>query len=470
MRCFALAEALEARRWNVRFAATAGTADVVPAAVRNGVQWIALAHVDWPSELGQVLPSGCDALVVDHYGLDARYETQCRSWAKRIVAIDDLANRRHDCELLIDSSPGRTVADYGALVSSCASCLLGPHVAPIRREFTQRRRASPRRIERLGRILVAFGSTDSLNATEFALRGILASELAVRVDVVLGHAAPHLDAIARLAEESSNVRLHVEPDNLIDLMLEADLAVGAGGGSAWERCCLGLPSLIVTIAENQEKIAQGLDRIDAARWLGRMGSLSSEAIALEIKRLSADTGWIEAMSAAALAACDGRGADRIAAQIAIDVAAADGSPVAFRPVTADDSRQLYEWQSHPVTRRYARNPAVPTYEEHEIWLGRKLKDPGCEFYIILYRNRPSGVLRLDRTNSSSERYEVSISVAPERARMGLGHAALSFARALLPEASFLAEVLLANEASHALFQSAGYRRISDARYELEPVG
>ena len=153
--------------------------------------------------------------------------------------------------------------------------------------------------------------------------------------------------------------------------------------------------------------------------------------------------------------------------------ARDGRPVRLRPATKADAGVMLRWQRHPGTRRFSRSPGAPSEREHQHWLADRLADPGCLFNLILHGDAPAGVLRLDRIDSDQDpdnTYEVSILVAPDRHRLGIGRAALHLVRQLLPEAELRAEVLPGNVASDALFRSAGYIRRKGSFYSPPTAG
>ena len=162
------------------------------------------------------------------------------------------------------------------------------------------------------------------------------------------------------------------------------------------------------------------------------------------------------MAQAAARLCDGLGSARLVA--AIDPPRArDGMAVCLRPATADDEVIMFEWQSDPGARRHSRDPRPPRPETHREWLARRLVDPDCILSVILHGGAPVGVLRLDRLESE-DAFEVSILVAPACQRLGIGTAALTLARRLMPRAEYRAKVLPDNASSHALFSAAGYSR------------
>jgi UDP-2,4-diacetamido-2,4,6-trideoxy-beta-L-altropyranose hydrolase len=318
MRCLTLADALGAAGWRCRFASTVETIALLPALASPPVTPLGPAETADTAALARAVPEGADVLVVDHYGLDARYERAARPLAKRIVVIDDLADRPHDCDLLVDQSLGRAEDDYRFLVPGSCRLLVGPQFALLRRQFAlQRTSATARRSEPRppARLLISLGGTDSLDVTDWALDALAASGVRMTTDVVLGSGAPHLERLRARVASLGGAVLHVGADEMATLMLEADLAIGAAGTSSWERCCLGLPTLLVVTADNQRQIAQALAVAGAAVYVGQMPGTDRALMASALARLASDPAALCRMSAAAGAICDGQGASRVAAAI-----------------------------------------------------------------------------------------------------------------------------------------------------------
>lgn len=211
-----------------------------------------------------------DWLVVDHYALDARWEEALRPKAKRIMVIDDLADRPHNCDLLLDQNLGRKEAAYGGLLKGKTTILVGPHYALLRPEFVALRAQSLARRQsnpQLRRLLITMGGVDKDNATGQVLGALQSCRLPVdlRVTVVMGPHAPWLAQVqAQAAQMSRPTEVLVGVDNMAQLMAESDLAIGAAGGTAWERCSLGLPSLVLVLAQNQLSGAKALQKVGAA--------------------------------------------------------------------------------------------------------------------------------------------------------------------------------------------------------------
>lgn len=204
-----------------------------------------------------------DWVVIDHYALDARWEEQVTWVASKLMVVDDLANRPHAADLLLDQNLGRSERDYDQLV--CASCkrLVGPKYALLRPEFHRLRARSLERRDKpeLLRILVSMGGMDTPNATASVLAALESSSLPsqLRLDVVMGATAPWLLDIQKAAKSSRfNVTVSTNVQDMAERMCLADLSIGAAGSTSWERCALGLPSIVVSQAQNQSEILEAL--------------------------------------------------------------------------------------------------------------------------------------------------------------------------------------------------------------------
>ncbi|MBF0127019.1 MAG: UDP-2,4-diacetamido-2,4,6-trideoxy-beta-L-altropyranose hydrolase [Magnetococcales bacterium] len=469
MRCLTLAGAMVAQGHRVAFACRAGSREVVPG-LAGGACGVMTLPAELPIEaepqaMAAFWPEGCDLLVVDHYGRDARFETPCRGWAKKILVIDDLADRPHDCDWLLDHTLGRRDSCYAGLTPAGCRMLLGTDHLLLRPAFARHRCATlaRRRERRSGRLLVTLGMTDANNVTARVLDGIVRAQVDAEVDVVLGRSAPFVDAVRQQAENMSRkVTLHVDAGRMHQLMGAADLAIGAGGTSAWERCCLGLPTLTLILADNQKLVTSALSEANAAL------PCDTDNLPRLLGDLWRDSQGLRRMGEAAARLCDGLGAPRSVLGLWPETAR-DGAPIGLRPATLEDAHLVWTWQQEPRTRQFARNPRPPALEEHRQWMRARLADPGSVFNLIMHGDRPAGVLRFDRLpDETDETYEVSILVAPDRYRLGLAGGALRMGRFLLPWARHLAWIRPENDASLTLFQRAGYRRLDHYRHTLEP--
>ncbi len=254
-----------------------------------------------------------DWLIVDHYALDAKWENLLRLCALRILVIDDLADREHDCDLLLDQNyfhnPGRRY--HGLLPQECKT-LLGPKYALLRPEFLQAPQYTRMRGNGIARILVYFGSSDPDNLTERTLEGLNYPEIkGIPVEVVAGSNNRHLDNLRRWALMRPATRVHHQPENFIELLLRADLCIGAGGTTTWERLCLGLPSIVITIATNQETSISDLDNDGYVTWLGGKDEVSPsdirDAVVKKMTATNVDDSFFDSLQDLV----DGMGAKRV---------------------------------------------------------------------------------------------------------------------------------------------------------------
>lgn len=221
------------------------------------------------SAVGEEKP---DWLVVDHYSLGVCFERAMRAVVKNVMVIDDIANRQHDCDVLLDQNLGRRAEDYHALVPKQCRLLIGPHYALLRPDFSQFRESSliRRKAGVLKHILISLGGFDNDNVTGAVLSALKSCSLPpeVRLSVVMGSDAPWIDNIRQLATTMPwPTEILVGVRDMAQLMATSDLAIGAAGGSAWERAALGLPVIILIVAENQRTGARALERAGAARLL-----------------------------------------------------------------------------------------------------------------------------------------------------------------------------------------------------------
>ncbi|MEE9210775.1 MAG: UDP-2,4-diacetamido-2,4,6-trideoxy-beta-L-altropyranose hydrolase, partial [Kiloniellales bacterium] len=307
-RCLSLAETFGAEGWRCRLACRAGTLETAPAIARCFRETLILEGVeeDEARAIAARWPEGCDLLVVDHYGRAAPFEEALRPWARAILAIDDLC-RAHTCDYLLDPTPGRTAGDYAGRVPQGCEVYLGPAYVPLKSVFAERRARALARRRKPGpveRILVSLGATDPDNLTALALGGIVRSGLKPAVEIVLGPVAPHREEVrAQAAALDLDVTVHEGLEDMAALMARADLAIGAAGITSWERCCLGLPSVLVVTADNQRRVAEALERAGAAVSLGWHSAVGPERIAAAVMELDRDSARRARMGAKAAALC-----------------------------------------------------------------------------------------------------------------------------------------------------------------------
>lgn len=225
-----------------------------------------------------------DLLIVDHYGIDHIWEQTIRPYVHNIMVIDDLADRPHQCDYLLDQNFYEQMnRRYDALVPRHCSLFLGPKYALLRKEFRQ---TDTRVRNQLNHALVFFGGSDLSNETARALQAIQhIKSRTLTADVVLGKNNPYKDELKARYAEDERIHFHIHVDYMARLMNRADVCIGAGGSTTWERCYLGLPTIMMTVAKNQEEIARDLSENGIVHYLGKKEDVTPEMIAQSLEQL-----------------------------------------------------------------------------------------------------------------------------------------------------------------------------------------
>lgn len=397
-----------------------------------------------------------DWLVVDNYALDQRWESSLRASVGRIMVIDDLADRVHDCDLLLDQNlVAQMHTRYADKVPAPCGTLLGPEFALLQPIYAELHDRIPPREGSIRRIFICFGGADSNNLTGRAIAAFLNfNRKDIEADVVITANSRHAGAIHQQVAGHGNVHLHSDLTTLAPLMAKADLAIGAGGATSWERLCLGLPTLVVTLAENQRPIADGLNRCGLIRWLGHHDAVKESAIGQALGEL-VQRGLQEDWSLRCSAAVDGNGVNRVCAALTITATV----PLRVRYATLKDEALLLGWRNDPTTRRNAFSPDPIPAESHRIWFRHRLRNlDGCCLYIVeTIDGVPLGQVRFER---SEEAWEVHYALSPVFRGRGLGRRLLETAlqklHAEMRGALIFGRVKNDNSRSRRLFESLGF--------------
>lgn len=306
MRCLTLAERLRKDGAEVHFVCRDLSGNLNHLVREQGFSLHILPrHADHPALTGYAawltVPQGVDAeetaailrqlfpvgqLVVDSYALDMSWEQKVRPLVQEILVIDDLANRRHDCDILLDQNFYREMRHrYDGLVPPYCKLLLGPGHALLREEFYEAREKIGVRDGVLRRILVFYGGSDATRETEKAIRALVQLQLSfVAVDVVVGGSNPRRASIEELCAAHDFLHYHCQVSNMAELMAHADLCLGAGGTTTWERCFLGLPAIVTAVAENQIQICEDCAEAGYIRYLGRWDEVTVGDIAAAVQK------------------------------------------------------------------------------------------------------------------------------------------------------------------------------------------
>jgi UDP-2,4-diacetamido-2,4,6-trideoxy-beta-L-altropyranose hydrolase len=310
MRCITLADELRRRGATPTFLSREQPGHLIELTRSRGFETEAIVHDD--SSAAHVARLRPDWVVVDHYGLGSAWETAVRPSTRRILAIDDLADRDHDCHLLLDQNLYDGVEQrYASRLPAHCRQLIGPHYALLRPEFADARARLSRATKPVSRLLISFGGIDATNETTRVLKS-LTDLPTLSLDVVIGPGHPNRREIQELTSERPGTTLHVGTNRMAALMSEADAFVGAGGSTTWERFCLGLPSLVVAVADNQVPTAQHLSKLGAIAYIGRQADLTPDGLRAALSRFLADGAGRARMTELSTKLVDGLGAQRVA--------------------------------------------------------------------------------------------------------------------------------------------------------------
>ena len=319
VRCRTLAEALIAHGWRATLVARELPAGLAEGPTGTSFDVVRLGSESStgtePAEIADRVGSDASLVVGDDYRLGTGWFLGVRRNLPGaiVMAIDDLADRPLPVDLVLNQNIGAIASAYVGLVPAGARVLAGPAHALLRPQFGRLRARGRIRDGRVERILVFMSGADTNDVTARAVTGV--GVLGRPLDVVVGAAYPHLARLRAIIATQPETRLHVNTDEMADLMERADLAVGAASSASWERCALGLPAVLVTLADNQIVAERHLVETGAAQAIGWHTEITAADIEHAVRALCADPGRVAAMSAAAAAVTDGLGTERVVAEI-----------------------------------------------------------------------------------------------------------------------------------------------------------
>ena len=395
-------------------------------------------------------------LVVDHYALDARWESAQRAHADHILAIDDLADRDHDCDLLLDQNfhADGELRYKGRLPAPCR-LLAGPRYALLRPEFSTARHSLRPRNGEVKRILVCFGGGDAPNLSGRTLDAIASLKRPdIAVDLVAGPLHPCRQALEAACAARPGTTFHAGTERMAELMAAADLAVGAGGGMNWERASLGLPSLVLALADNQRPGVQALAEAGLILGLAEGESAGVDDIVACLAAALLSPALLRGMSKRTAELVDGKGAERLARRLT-------EPEFRFRLAAEEDCMNLFRWRNHPEIRANSLQTAPIDEIAHRAWFRRTLADPQ-RMLLLAEDECPAAVLRFDLSAAPADHSAlISIYLVPERLHRGIGSAVLrqgiAWLRRQRPDiGTIVAEVRPHNRASLEAFRGAGF--------------
>jgi UDP-2,4-diacetamido-2,4,6-trideoxy-beta-L-altropyranose hydrolase len=377
-------------------------------------QYAAWLGADWASDArvtSEVLERDIfDWIVVDHYALDQKWEKFLRKYCRNLMVIDDLADRTHDCDLLLDQNFGRLRGDYAGLVPESSAILMGPNFALLKPEFSQMRLSSlARRVNpKLERLLITMGGVDKLNMTQKVLQALKRSVLPenLRVTVVLGAKAPHIEQITQqIVSLPWPVDLLIDVKDMAKVMAASDLVIGAAGCTAWECCCLGLPMIIIPLAENQKAGAVALKKDGSAILLDDCESIP------EVFRNLSNT-CLLALTDKAATLVDGFGSSKVLFEMF-------KKSFSLRKATLQDEMLFHDWFNDQLTRKNSFDSKPVSLATHRTWFFNKLANPDqSRIFVMEESGKPVGQIRFDKNDR--DEWEIAYSIEACSRGRGLG--------------------------------------------------
>ncbi|MCC6906277.1 MAG: UDP-2,4-diacetamido-2,4,6-trideoxy-beta-L-altropyranose hydrolase [Anaerolineae bacterium] len=459
MRCLALAQGWQAQGGQVTFISHCPVEGLQRRICEMGAALRLLPELYTPESdpgsllalIAQASSSGGRWVVLDGYHFDGRYQQAILDAGYRLLVIDDFASLPYyHASLVLNQNINADRLTYHH--DPGATLLLGTDYVLLRPEFAAWK-GWEREIPPVARrLLVTLGGSDPDNAALLVLRALAAPALRnLESVIVVGASNPHVTELDQVITDLSlNARLAQDVSDMPALMAWADMAVAAGGTTCWELAFMGLPALVMILAENQVGVAEGLDKAGAARSMGWYHELDEARLAEMLGSVRGNAALRAGMSMTGRTLVDGAGVDRV-----IETASYF---VSLRRVTPEDSRLLWEWANDPDTRGVSFSQDAIPWEQHVRWLDAKLADRDCFFRMALGpAGQPIGQVRCDLAGSEAV---LSISLSREYRRQGYGSRVLALAaRQLFAEYPVMCVhgyVRPDNSASYGAFQRAGY--------------
>ncbi len=405
-----------------------------------------------------------DTIILDHYGLAKPWETILREVCNSLVVVDDLSDRKHDCDLLVDQTFAKKERSYDGLLNPKSKRLVGEQFSFLRSEFTQYsigQIQNHRKNVNLTspKVIIMMGGMDPDDFTS-QVAGILDKHPNLEtVSIILSSQAKHLDAVKTWVDSNKKFKLFVSPNNIAQLLFEHDLAIGAFGGSTWERCRMGLPSLSLVIAENQRDIGRTLKQKNIC-----------ELIDLPINQKQFDSALKNSLSSniyfdrvnASLNVSDGLGLERVSKEI-LNL----HQGLYIRSADTDDLMTLYAWVNSPERRNSAFNSQEVSLDQHKAWFKSKLSDPNSLIFIAMNPDGDAiGQLRFDIDEQACAL--VDIYIDKDAGGRGNGVKLLKLGASRLFEEKAVKQikalVKLDNIASKKSFERSGFTQINSTQF------
>ncbi|CCQ59836.1 UDP-2,4-diacetamido-2,4,6-trideoxy-beta-L-altropyranose hydrolase [Crocosphaera watsonii] len=420
MRCLALAQGWKNRAKKVIFVMATEASGLVNRLESEAIEVIKLSvelgsFEDAQQTADSAKKLGINWIVIDGYHFDSHYQKIIKSSGLKLFLIDDYGQTNDYCaDFVLNQNISADESLYRNRNYN-TQLLLGTQYVMLRQEFLTWQ-GWQRQVPKSGcKILVSLGGGDPDNVTEKVIKALQQLEQkTLEVIVIVGGTNPYYDRL-KLAIQGFSCPIQIKKNisNMPELMAWADLAITAGGSTCWELAFLGLPSIVIILADNQQKIAEKLDQMGLIINLGWHETVSLESIKNTTKKLQYSQELREKMSRLGQQLIDGQGVTRILTKL-------DKNCLHLRPTNSEDCQLLWQWVNDPVVRKWAFSSNPISWENHCQWFALKLQDNNCYIFIALDKqDEPIGQIRFD-VDENNYQADIDVSIAPEKRGLGYG--------------------------------------------------
>jgi UDP-2,4-diacetamido-2,4,6-trideoxy-beta-L-altropyranose hydrolase len=477
MRCLTLAEALCKKGAYVKFISRDHPGNINHLIIKAGFQvnilnqpklkskkvkneyenWLGISEIiDAQETIKEIKNQEPDWLIVDHYSLSEKWEKELRQYVKKIFIIDDIANRKHDCDLILDQNWFKNMETrYKSFVPVTCIGLLGPKYALLRPEFAYFRKKFNPRNEIVKRVFVFFGGSDPHNLTSMTIKALSNPELAhLKVEVVIGDNNPHEDEILNLIKSIKNINFHKQVSNIASIMSKTDFSIGGGGVNLWEKVCLGLPSMVISLSENQKVQLSDLKNEEIIHFIGDVSIVNTDIIKKNILFFCKNFSILKKQTNKIKKIVNGNGVN-----IVTDFLISDMSNLQWelRNAVKHDMKLYWVWANDSKVRENALTKKIITWNEHVKWFKNKLLNSKSILFLIFVEKVPVGQVRFE---IEKEFARIDFSIAKQFRGRKIAKQMLNKSVNKFWEnntLSVLGEVLPQNISSSKIFESLGFK-------------
>ena len=465
IRCLALAQAWQDKGGDASFAMAQSTPalDEYLRSEHVVVENLAVSPGGEQDALQLVLMArGCaaDWVVVDGYQFDSAYQRAIKRAGLKLLLVDDTGESGpHSADIILNQNPHANHDMYRGS-NEYPRLLLGLRFAMVRRQFAAWREWKRAIVSVGNKILVTMGGSDAANITKEIIHALHLVQVPFEAKVILGGSNPHGEILEKAVGMSSNkIELIRNPSDIPDLMAWAEMGIAAAGSVCWEICLLGLPAILIDVAENQHPIAQELGRQRAVIHLSSSENFVPRNLASAVESLLSSSEVRSTISEQAKKLVDGKGAERVIAGIL-------AGNLRLRRAEDADCRLLWQWANDPETRAASFSSGPISWEQHKAWFRHKQNDPDCRILVGEDANgRLVGQFRVDWRSDGEG--EIDVSISPDCRGFGYGNLLIELGtRRAFSETKgqrLHAFVKPDNQASRRTFERAGFSRVGEEK-------